>query len=109
MRRNHQAAVLGRTKRGSFVCSQGAGRCPRLGKKLVLPSILENSACGAENAKLGADTQSPRFVAIAAMGRGTSSMADIKFLCPECSQKIAVDAAAVGVRVNCPACHSTLI
>src|SRR6478735_3964549 len=36
-------------------------------------------------------------------------MADIKFRCPECSQKIAVDTAAVGVRVNCPSCHSTLI
>src|SRR5688572_9374910 len=36
-------------------------------------------------------------------------MADIKFRCPECAQKIAVDAAAVGVRVNCPSCHSTLI
>ena len=36
-------------------------------------------------------------------------MADIKFRCPECAQKIAVDVAAVGVRVNCPSCHSTLI
>src|SRR6188472_1401753 len=36
-------------------------------------------------------------------------MADIKFRCPECAQKIAVDTAAVGVRVNCPSCHSTLI
>jgi chromosome segregation ATPase/DNA-directed RNA polymerase subunit RPC12/RpoP len=36
-------------------------------------------------------------------------MADIKFRCPECSQKISVDSAAVGVRIDCPSCRSTVI
>ncbi|MEQ1853912.1 MAG: hypothetical protein ABMA01_20265 [Chthoniobacteraceae bacterium] len=33
-------------------------------------------------------------------------MAEIKFRCPECSQKIAVGASAAGVKIDCPTCHS---
>jgi len=36
-------------------------------------------------------------------------MPDLKFRCPECTQKIAVDIAAAGLRVDCPACMSTVI
>ena len=36
-------------------------------------------------------------------------MADIKFRCPECEQKIAVDASAAGVKIDCPTCHSRLV
>ena len=36
-------------------------------------------------------------------------MPDIKFRCPECSQKIVVDSSATGVRVDCPMCRSTLV
>src|SRR5450432_3873656 len=36
-------------------------------------------------------------------------MADIKFHCPECRQKIAVDQSAGGMQVDCPHCRSTLI
>ena len=36
-------------------------------------------------------------------------MPDIKFRCPECSQKIVVDSSAVGVRIDCPLCRSTLV
>ena len=35
-------------------------------------------------------------------------MADIKFQCPECRQKIAVDGSAGGLQVDCPNCRSTL-
>src|SRR6188768_4328657 len=36
-------------------------------------------------------------------------MADIKFYCPECQQKIAVDDSAAGMQVDCPNCRSALI
>ena len=36
-------------------------------------------------------------------------MAEIKFRCPECGQKIAVSASAVGVKIDCPTCHSRLV
>jgi chromosome segregation ATPase/DNA-directed RNA polymerase subunit RPC12/RpoP len=36
-------------------------------------------------------------------------MPDIKFRCPECAQKIAVDSSAAGVRIDCPSCKSTLV
>jgi chromosome segregation ATPase len=36
-------------------------------------------------------------------------MADFKFHCPECRQKIAVDEAAAGLRIDCPRCRSTLV
>ena len=36
-------------------------------------------------------------------------MADLKFHCPECHQKIAVDESAAGMQVDCPNCRSTLI
>ena len=36
-------------------------------------------------------------------------MAEIKFRCPECSQKIAVRASAAGLRIDCPACHSRIV
>lgn len=36
-------------------------------------------------------------------------MAEIKFRCPECTQKIAVEASAVGVKIDCPTCHSGLV
>ena len=36
-------------------------------------------------------------------------MADIRFHCPECRQKIAVDESAGGMQVDCPNCRSTLI
>ena len=36
-------------------------------------------------------------------------MADIKFHCPECQQKIAVDESAAGLKVDCPKCRSALV
>ena len=36
-------------------------------------------------------------------------MADIKFHCPECRQRIAVDQSAASMQVDCPNCRSTLI
>ena len=39
----------------------------------------------------------------------TVLMADIKFRCPECNQKIAVEASAAGVKIDCPTCHSQLV
>lgn len=36
-------------------------------------------------------------------------MAEIKFRCPECTQKIAVEASAAGVKIDCPTCHSRLV
>src|SRR3954471_2949563 len=36
-------------------------------------------------------------------------MADIKFSCPQCQQKIAVDDSAAGVKIDCPHCRSTLV
>ena len=36
-------------------------------------------------------------------------MADIKFYCPECRQKIAVDDSAAGMQVDCPNCRSSLV
>ena len=36
-------------------------------------------------------------------------MPDIKFRCPECAQKIAVEAAAAGFQIECPSCKSSLI
>ena len=36
-------------------------------------------------------------------------MADIKFRCPECTQKIAVAESAAGVKIDCPTCHSRLV
>ena len=38
----------------------------------------------------------------------TVLMAEIKFRCPECEQKIAVEASAAGVKIDCPTCHSQL-
>src|SRR3569833_1752599 len=38
-----------------------------------------------------------------------SSMADIKFHCPECAQKIAVDESAAGLQIDCPSCRSALL
>jgi myosin protein heavy chain len=34
---------------------------------------------------------------------------DVKFHCPECWQKIAVDASAAGEKIECPACRSSLV
>lgn len=36
-------------------------------------------------------------------------MSEIKFRCGECEQKIAVDAAAAGVQIDCPYCKSGLV
>src|SRR5688500_2870142 len=36
-------------------------------------------------------------------------MADIKFHCPECQQKIAADGSAGGMQLDCPNCRSTLV
>ena len=36
-------------------------------------------------------------------------MADLKFLCPECRQRMLVDDSAVGATVDCPSCLSSLI
>src|ERR1043166_4101053 len=36
-------------------------------------------------------------------------MAEIKFRCPQCTQKIAVAASAAGVKIDCPTCHSRLV
>ena len=36
-------------------------------------------------------------------------MADIKFHCPECEQKILVDDTAAGLQIDCPSCRSALI
>ena len=36
-------------------------------------------------------------------------MAEIKFRCPECTQKIAVAESAAGVKIDCPTCHSRLV
>lgn len=36
-------------------------------------------------------------------------MDEIKFRCPECTQKIAVAATAKGVKIDCPTCHSRLV
>src|SRR5580700_5374026 len=36
-------------------------------------------------------------------------MADIRFQCPECRQKIAVDDNAAGMQVDCPNCRSSLV
>ena len=36
-------------------------------------------------------------------------MADLKFHCPECQQKIAVDSSAAGAKIDCPTCRSTLV
>ena len=35
-------------------------------------------------------------------------MADIKFRCPDCAQKIVVDSSAAGLAVDCPYCQSKL-
>ena len=36
-------------------------------------------------------------------------MPDIKFHCPECSQKIGVDETAAGLSIDCPTCRSSLV
>ena len=36
-------------------------------------------------------------------------MADLKFSCPECQQRILVDDGAAGVQIDCPTCRSTLV
>lgn len=36
-------------------------------------------------------------------------MADIKFECPECKQRIAVDETASGLEIDCPTCRSSLV
>jgi chromosome segregation ATPase len=36
-------------------------------------------------------------------------MSEIRFRCPECTQKIAVDASAAGVKIDCPTCQSRLV
>jgi len=36
-------------------------------------------------------------------------MADIKFHCPECEQKILVDDSAAGMQIDCPSCRSALL
>ena len=36
-------------------------------------------------------------------------MDEIKFRCPECTQKIAVASTAKGVKIDCPTCHSRLV
>ena len=36
-------------------------------------------------------------------------MADIKFHCPECRQKIGVEGNAVGMKIDCPRCRSALV
>ncbi len=38
-----------------------------------------------------------------------AAMAEIKFRCPECTQKIAVAESAAGVKIDCPTCHSRLV
>jgi chromosome segregation ATPase len=39
----------------------------------------------------------------------TFPMADIKFPCPECQQRILVDDSAAGVAIDCPSCNAGLI
>ena len=36
-------------------------------------------------------------------------MADLKFHCPECDQKILVDDSAAGMQIDCPSCRSALL
>lgn len=36
-------------------------------------------------------------------------MADLKFFCPQCRQKIACDATYAGSRINCPACQQSVL
>ena len=36
-------------------------------------------------------------------------MADIKFHCPECQQRIAVDETAAGIAIDCPYCKAGII
>jgi len=36
-------------------------------------------------------------------------MADLKFACPECHQRIGVDDSAAGVSIDCPACRTSLV
>ncbi len=36
-------------------------------------------------------------------------MAEIKFHCPECKQKIAAQPSAVGMKIDCPRCGSTIV
>ena len=36
-------------------------------------------------------------------------MAEFKFLCPQCRQKIQCDASYVGTRINCPACQQSIV
>ena len=36
-------------------------------------------------------------------------MAEIKFNCPECKQRIGVESSAAGVAIECPACRSSLV
>lgn len=36
-------------------------------------------------------------------------MAEFKFPCPQCRQKIQCDASCVGTRINCPACQQSII
>ena len=36
-------------------------------------------------------------------------MADLKFHCPECQQKVAVDESAAGMAIECPRCRSGLV
>jgi chromosome segregation ATPase/DNA-directed RNA polymerase subunit RPC12/RpoP len=36
-------------------------------------------------------------------------MADLKFACPECKQRILVDDGAAGVQIECPMCRSTVV
>lgn len=36
-------------------------------------------------------------------------MADLKFFCPQCRQKIECDAAYAGSRINCPACQQFIV
>ncbi|HYR57672.1 MAG TPA: hypothetical protein VEO95_03540, partial [Chthoniobacteraceae bacterium] len=36
-------------------------------------------------------------------------MADIKFHCPECEQRLAVDESAAGMKIDCPRCRSSLV
>jgi uncharacterized protein YlaI len=35
-------------------------------------------------------------------------MPDIRFFCPECDGRLAVDESAAGYRVNCPECHQPI-
>jgi ribosomal protein S27E len=36
-------------------------------------------------------------------------MAEIRFQCPDCKQRMTVEEDAAGIKVDCPTCRSTLV